>query len=233
MSPNPFDCFLFKPTKVLTFTEENYLKAIYHLEISSEKNETSTNTIAEHLAIKPATVTAMLKKLNDKKYISYQKYGKVSLSKTGKNIALQIVRKHRLWEVFLVDKLDFTWDEIHEIAEQLEHIQSAKLIDKLDEFLKFPAFDPHGDPIPNTKGIIHEQVRKTLSEAKLGVVYKVIAVKDTSSEFLQYLMQLHITLSTKIKVISKFEFDNSLLILINNKREITISEKFSQHIIIA
>lgn len=217
---------------MLTHTEENYLKAIYHLEISSEKKETSTNTIAENLAIKPATVTAMLKKLNDKKYISYQKYGKVSLSKTGKNIALQIIRKHRLWEVFLVDKLGFTWDEVHEIAEQLEHIRSSKLTDKLDEYLNFPAFDPHGDPIPNTKGVIKNQLRTTLSEAKPGKTYKVIAVKDTSSDFLQYLMQLQITLSTKIKIISKIDFDNSLIILINNKKEILISEKFSQNIII-
>ncbi len=217
---------------MLTHTEENYLKAIYHLEISSEKKETSTNTIAENLAIKPATVTAMLKKLNDKKYISYQKYGKVSLSKTGKDIALQIIRKHRLWEVFLVDKLGFTWDEVHEIAEQLEHIRSSKLTDKLDEYLNFPAFDPHGDPIPNTKGVIKAQLRTTLSEAKPGKTYNVIAVKDTSSDFLQYLMQLQITLSTKIKIISKIDFDNSLILLINNKKEILVSEKFSQNIII-
>jgi DtxR family Mn-dependent transcriptional regulator len=218
---------------MLTFTEENYLKAIYHLEISSEKKETSTNTIADHLAIKPATVTAMLKKLNHKKYVSYQKYGKVSLSKTGLEIALQIVRKHRLWEVFLVDKLDFTWDEVHEIAEQLEHIQSAKLIDRLDKYLKFPAIDPHGDPIPNTKGVINKQTKTSLCDAKIGKMYKVMAVKDSSSEFLQYLMQLHITLATKIKVLSKIEFDNSLIIEINGKKEIVISEKFSQNIIIA
>jgi DtxR family Mn-dependent transcriptional regulator len=218
---------------MLTFTEENYLKAIYHLEVSSETKETSTNTIAEHLTIKPATVTAMLKKLNEKKYISYQKYGKVSLSESGKNIALQVIRKHRLWEVFLVDKLDFTWDEVHEIAEQLEHIQSSKLIDKLDRFLKYPAFDPHGDPIPDTAGVIHEQTRLTLAQAETGKIYKVLAVNDTSSAFLQYLMQLQITLSTKLKVLSRLEFDQSMIILINNKREIIISEKFSQNIIIA
>ena len=218
---------------MLTFTEENYLKSIYHLVVSSEKKETSTNIIADHLVIKPATVTAMLKKLNDKKYISYQKYGKVSLTNTGKNIALQIVRKHRLWEFFLVDKLDFTWDEVHEIAEQLEHIQSSKLIDRLDQFLNFPQVDPHGDPIPNTKGVINKQIRATLSEAKLGKTYKVIAVKDTSSDFLQYLMQLQITLSTKITVLSKIEFDNSLAILINGKKELVVSEKVSQSILIA
>ncbi len=218
---------------MLTFTEENYLKAIYHLEISSETRETSTNTIAEHLGIKPATVTAMLKKLNDKEFISYQKYGKVSLSAAGRNIALQIVRKHRLWEVFLVEKLDFTWDEVHEIAEQLEHIQSPKLIDQLDKFLKYPAFDPHGDPIPDTAGQVHEQTRLTLAHAEIGKVYKVIAVNDTSAVFLQYLMQLHITLSTKLKVLSRLEFDQSMIILINHKKEIIISEKLSQNILIA
>jgi DtxR family Mn-dependent transcriptional regulator len=218
---------------MLTFTEENYLKTIYHLEVSSEKKETSTNIIAEQLAIKPATVTSMLKKLSDKKYISYQKYGKVSLTKTGKDIALQIVRKHRLWEYFLVDKLDFTWDEVHEIAEQLEHIQSSKLIDRLDQFLNFPQVDPHGDPIPNTKGVINKQIRTTLSEAEIGKTYSVVAVKDSSADFLQYLMKLQITLSTRIVVISKIEFDNSLAILINGKKEMIVSEKISQSILIA
>ena len=218
---------------MLTFTEENYIKTIYHLVVSSEKKETSTNSIAEQLAIKPATVTAMLKKLNEKKYISYQKYGKVSLSKTGKQIALQIVRKHRLWEFFLVDKLDFTWDEVHEIAEQLEHIQSTKLIDRLDQFLNFPQVDPHGDPIPDTKGVMHTKVRITLSEAQLGQAYKVVAVKDTSADFLQYLMKLQITLSTRIVVLSKIEFDQSLAILINGKKELIVKEKISQSILIA
>lgn len=218
---------------MLTYTEENYLKSIYHLEISSEKSETSTNHIADHLAIKPATVTSMLKKLKEKKLIAYERYGKVSLSKSGKKIALQIVRKHRLWEVFLVNKLEFTWDEVHEVAEQLEHIQSSKLIEKLDFFLDYPGFDPHGDPIPDTRGVVHEVSRMTLAEAQVGKTYKVVAVKDTSSDFLQYLMQLHITLSTRIKVISKIEFDRSLLILVDNKKEISVSQKFSQQIIIA
>ncbi len=122
---------------------------------------------------------------------------------------------------------------MHEIAEQLEHIQSSKLIDRLDQFLNFPQVDPHGDPIPNTKGVINKQIRATLSEAKLGKTYKVIAVKDTSSDFLQYLMQLQITLSTKITVLSKIEFDNSLAILINGKKELVVSEKVSQSILIA
>ncbi len=218
---------------MLTFTEENYLKAIYHLEMSSDQQLTSTNAIAEHLTIKPATVTSMLKKLNEKKYVVYQKYGKVNLTAKGKQIALQVVRKHRLWEVFLVEKLDFTWDEVHEVAEQLEHIQSAKLIDRLDQYLKFPSYDPHGDPIPNTKGIINTQTRLSLSKARIGKVYKVVAVKDTSSDFLQYLMHLQITLSTKLKVLSKIAFDQSLVISVDNAREITLSEKFSQNIIIA
>jgi DtxR family Mn-dependent transcriptional regulator len=217
----------------LSFTEENYLKSIYHIGTENGTEETSTNTIAEYLNIKPATVTSMLKKLRDKKIISYERYGKVSLTKKGKDQALSIVRKHRLWEVFLVEKLNFTWDEIHEIAEQLEHIQSVKLINQLDAFLNYPEFDPHGDPIPNMNGELKSISKLTLAEAVIGKEYKVVAVSDSSSDFLQYLMQLQITLSTSLKVLNRYEFDNSLHILINGKKEITVSSKFSQHLIIS
>jgi DtxR family Mn-dependent transcriptional regulator len=174
-----------------------------------------------------------LKKLRDKKIISYERYGKVSLTKKGKDQALSIVRKHRLWEVFLVEKLNFTWDEIHEIAEQLEHIHSVKLINQLDAFLNYPEFDPHGDPIPNMNGELKSISKLTLAEAVIGKEYKVVAVSDSSSDFLQYLMQLQITLSTSLKVLNRYEFDNSLHILINGKKEITVSSKFSQHLIIS
>ncbi len=216
----------------LSYTEENYLKSIYHLCLLNLHQVTATNSIADHLDIKPATVTSMLKKLRDKEIISYERYGKVSLTSKGNEMAMQIVRKHRLWEVFLVEKLNFTWDEVHAIAEQLEHIQSSKLIDQLDAFLNFPEFDPHGDPIPNVRGEIKNISTKTLAEASIGKEYTVMAVDDSSSEFLQYLMQLHITLSTKIKVLDRYEFDQSLLILINEKKEMTVSEKFSKNLII-
>ncbi|HOZ50960.1 MAG TPA: metal-dependent transcriptional regulator [Chitinophagaceae bacterium] len=216
----------------LTYTEENYIKSIYHLGCESSSQETSTNTIAEYLLIKPATVTSMLKRLREKEVITYQRYGKVQLTKVGTDIALQIIRKHRLWEVFLVEKLSFKWDEVHEVAEQLEHIQSEKLINKLEAFLEFPTHDPHGDPIPDIKGKVKNISKITLSQANIGKVYQVVAVKDSSSEFLHYLMQLHITLATPIKIIKKIEFDNSLNILVN-KKEINVSEKFANNIFIS
>jgi DtxR family Mn-dependent transcriptional regulator len=216
----------------LSYTEENYLKSIYHLCLTNQHCETATNSIADALDIKPATVTSMLKKLRDKQIISYERYGKVSLTALGNELAIQIVRKHRLWEVFLVQKLNFTWDEVHEIAEQLEHIQSPKLIAELEAFLNYPEFDPHGDPIPNVKGEIKFISTMKLAEATIGKDYKVVAVDDSSSEFLQYLMQIKITLDTSIKVLNRFEFDQSMLILINHDKEITVSEKFSKNLII-
>lgn len=139
--------------QVLSYTEENYLKGIFKLTIEmADKTEAGTNEIASHLGIKPASANDMLKKLKEKKLIKYERYGKSSLTKEGKKLAIEIVRKHRLWESFLFEKLAFNWDEVHEVAEQLEHIQSKKLIDKLDQFLNYPSTDPHGDPIPNAKG---------------------------------------------------------------------------------
>ncbi len=138
---------------MLSFTEENYLKALWHLTIGNTlKDEAGTNELAAHLNVKPATSNDMLKKLKEKKLVDYKKYGKSSLTHKGKKLAIEIVRKHRLWETFLYEKLDFTWDEVHEVAEQLEHIKSQKLVDRLDKFLNYPALDPHGDVIPNSKG---------------------------------------------------------------------------------
>jgi DtxR family transcriptional regulator, Mn-dependent transcriptional regulator len=134
----------------MTLVEENYIKALFHISYDNDKfRVVGTNELAHHLGVKPATANNMLKKLKEKKYLSYEKYGKISLTSTGKKSALLLVRKHRLWETFLYEKLDFTWDEVHEVAEELEHINSEKLIEKLDKLLNFPKFDPHGDPIPN------------------------------------------------------------------------------------
>lgn len=215
----------------LSYTEENYLKSIYHLGSETLNVNTSTNSIAEYLTIKPATVTSMLKKLRDKKLISYERYGKVALTKKGNELALNIIRKHRLWEVFLVEKLHFPWDEVHEVAEQLEHIQSEKLIDKLDAFLNFPDHDPHGDPIPDIHGRIKVLSKTTLSEAETGKTYTVVAVKDSSSEFLNYLKQLNISLSTSVRVVQTIAFDRSMVISVN-KKEITVSEKFASNLLI-
>lgn len=217
---------------MLSFTEENYLKAIYHLS-EDGKIDVSTNAISDALNTKPASVSDMLKKLSQKEVINYIKYQGVSLTPSGKKIALQIIRKHRLWEVFLVEKLKFNWDEVHEIAEQLEHIQSNLLIERLDEFLGFPPFDPHGDPIPNERGEMKAKKQTPLSEIDLHNQGKVIGLKETSPLFLQYLDKAGIYIGAKIKVMDKIEFDGSLEILIDNKKTILVSSEVAKNILIA
>ncbi|MCR6640290.1 MAG: metal-dependent transcriptional regulator [Sporocytophaga sp.] len=217
---------------LLSYTEENYLKAIYHLS-EDGKIDVSTNAISDALNTKPASVSDMLKKLSQKEVINYIKYQGVSLTPSGKKIALQIIRKHRLWEVFLVEKLNFNWDEVHEIAEQLEHIQSNLLIERLDEFLGFPPFDPHGDPIPNERGEMKAKKHTPLSETELHNQGKVIGLKETSPLFLQYLDKAGIYIGAKIKVMDKIEFDGSLEILIDNKKTILVSNEVAKNILIA
>ena len=215
---------------MLSHTEENYLKALFHLTTGSmDKSKAGTNELAAHLNVKPASVNDMLKKLKEKKLINYEKYGKISLTAEGKRKAVDIVRKHRLWETFLYEKLEFSWDEVHEIAEQLEHIQSAKLIDKLDKFLNYPEFDPHGDAIPNAKGELDIKPRKTLSEIAIGKTCKLIAVKDNSATFLQYVVKVGLGISSKIKVLSRQDYDANLEIEVNGKKS-TVSQKFAENI---
>lgn len=211
-------------------SEENYLKAIFHL-TTAEKSGISTNEIAEKLATKPSSVTDMIQKLSDKKLVIYKKYYGVDLTDSGRKIAANIVRKHRLWEVFLVDKLDFPWDEVHEIAEQLEHIQSPKLIHQLDQFLGFPTQDPHGDPIPDKDGnlkTIEKCLLSTLVKNESGIC---VGVNDSSSEFLQFLDKRGITLGKKIKVLDLEDFDDSLLIEME-KQKINISKKIANNLYI-
>lgn len=214
----------------MTISEENYIKVIYHLSLVSPKG-VNTNAIAGMLDTKASSVTDMLKKLSEKELVSYQKYQGVTLTDKGFLSAKMIVRKHRLWEVFLVDKLNFSWDEVHEIAEELEHIKSEKLINKLDEFLGFPSFDPHGDPIPNAKGEIEKIDKFLLSEAILHSDYLCVGVKNSSVEFLQYLDKQNISLGSTIKVISCEEFDKSLTIILNAKT-ISISNKIAENLFI-
>lgn len=214
----------------MTFSEENYLKTIYHLTTVSDQ-EVSTNAIAEMIDTKASSVTDMLKKLAEKNLVNYVKYQGVSLTNKGKLAAKMIVRKHRLWEVFLVDKLNFSWDEVHDIAEQLEHIKSEKLINKLDDFLGNPTEDPHGDPIPNAKGqivAIEKQLLSELSENQTGIC---VGVKDSSSEFLKYLDKQEISLGSKIEIIAKESFDMSLMIKIDSK-ELTISNKIASNLFV-
>jgi DtxR family Mn-dependent transcriptional regulator len=214
----------------MTTSEENYLKVIYHLSLVSPKG-VNTNAIAGMLETKASSVTDMLKKLSDKNLVSYQKYQGVTLTENGFLSAKIIVRKHRLWEVFLVDKLGFAWDEVHEIAEELEHIKSEALINKLDSFLNFPTFDPHGDPIPNEKGEIVKMDKLLVTDAVLGVDYVFVGVKNSSAAFLQYLDKQDISLGATIKVHEIESFDGTFLVSVNNK-QITISNKIATNLFI-
>jgi len=217
---------------MLSQTEENYLKTLFHLTSEmTEKAEAGTNELAAHLNVKPATVNDMLKKLKEKKLINYEKYGKISLTGFGKKQAIQIVRKHRLWESFLYEKLNFSWDEVHEVAEQLEHINSPKLIEQLEIFLGYPETDPHGDPIPNAKGELKFQMRKTLSEMPVGKTCRLIAVKENSAPFLQYVVKVGLGLSSKIKVISRQDFDGSMEIEVDGKKSV-VSQKFTENVFV-
>jgi DtxR family Mn-dependent transcriptional regulator len=214
----------------MTFSEENYLKTIYHLTTISE-SEVSTNAIAEMMETKASSVTDMLKKLAEKDLVNYKKYQGVSLTEKGKLTAKMIVRKHRLWEVFLVDKLDFSWDEVHDIAEQLEHIKSEQLINRLDDFLGNPTEDPHGDPIPDANGQIVKTEKQLLSELLENQNGICVGVKDTSSEFLKYLDKQGISLGSKIEIVGKESFDLSLKIKLNT-RELTISNKIASNLFV-
>ena len=211
-----------------TLTEENYLKAIFHLSQKSA-DEVSTNAIAEKVNSKASSVTDMLKKLADKDLISYVKYKGVNLSQKGRFAAIDIIRKHRLWEVFLVEKLNFSWDEVHDVAEELEHIKSEKLIDELDAFLDFPKQDPHGDPIPDKEGNFKTIDKILLSQSIEGKHYKCIGVKDTSTNFLQYLDNNAIGLGMTIEVLHKEPFDNSITIKLKNKEK-TVSQNVAKNL---
>lgn len=218
---------------MLSYTEENYLKALLMLSFQNEeKPEAGTNEMAAYLGVKPATATDMLKKLKEKGLVSYQKYGKILLTELGRKKGLSVLRKHRLWETFLYEKLDFSWDEVHEVAEQLEHIQSEKLVNKLEEFLDFPDVDPHGDPIPKANGDIPLLDRILLAEVNANEDCQVVAVKDTSSIFLQYLEKLNITIGTKIKVTEVIDFDGSLNIQIEDEEPRSVSMKFSESLFV-
>jgi len=214
-----------------TLTEENYLKTIFKLSNELHAKAVSTNAIAKELNTKAASVTDMLKKLAEKKWINYEKYRGVSLTKEGKKIAVNIIRRHRLWEYFLVDKLKLSWDAVHDIAEELEHIHSDSLIEQLDAYLGFPKYDPHGDPIPDKQGnmITHSICLNDLKEGKEGTI---IGIKEHSPEFLQYLEEMDLVLNARIKVLKHFDFDGSLSIVLNKKTKLSLSKKVCQNLYI-
>jgi len=214
---------------MFTKAEEDYLKAIYSL---LEKDDNiSTNVIASYLGMKASSVTDMLKKLADKKLVNYIKYRGVNLSAKGKKIAVNIIRKHRLWETFLVDRLNFSWDKVHDIAEQLEHIDSQDLINKLDDYLENPKYDPHGDPIPDINGKIHKQNNIPLSELQIKAKAKVMGVNSDDSKYLQYLSTLNIKIGTDIIIKDKVEFDKSINIELNSNA-IHISYEAAKHLLV-
>lgn len=213
-----------------SLAEENYLKALYKL--GGKSGEVQTNALAEELNTKASSVTDMMKKLAEKKLVNYEPYKGVSLSKEGFKVAIYIVRKHRLWEVFLVEKLAFKWDEVHEIAEQLEHIQSSELIEKLDEFLDFPKFDPHGDPIPDKDGSVYQHLEITLSQLEKKEKGIVVGVKEHSKAYLNYLDNLNLVLGVEVFVEDKVEFDSSMKVRINKRDVVTISNQATKNLYI-
>lgn len=214
----------------LTTAEENYLKAIYHLSDGGTKS-VSTNDVAAEMKTKPASVSDMLRKLGDKEVIEYRKYYGVNITEEGKKYALTTIRKHRLWEVFLVDKLQFAWDEVHEVAEELEHIKSPLLIQRLDEYLNYPKFDPHGDPIPDEFGDVRARPRLALNEMDIDSSGQIVAVKDSSAAFLKYLDKVGAYIGARIKILDKVEFDGSMEILVDQKKTLFISKDVAANIL--
>ena len=212
-------------------SEENYLKAVFYLTYKSSEGA-STSSLAKRLKTQASSVTDMLKKLADKGLLNYKKYQGAILTTKGKKIAIEIIRKHRLWEVFLVEKLNFKWDEVHDIAEQLEHIHSKELIKRLDSFLEFPGFDPHGDPIPDEKGQIRERAESILlvdlGQGESGII---IGVKDSEDRFLRFLEKQTLLLGTKVNVLEHFDYDDSVQLKVNDLEK-TISKKVARNIIV-
>jgi DtxR family transcriptional regulator, Mn-dependent transcriptional regulator len=217
---------------MLSLTEENYLKAIYHLSEDGASG-VSTSEIAEAMQTRAASVTDMIKRLWSKGLISYEKYHGVQITRQGKADALNVIRKHRLWETFLVNKLGFSWGEVHEVAEQLEHIQSPLLIEKLEVFLGHPLQDPHGHPIPDKHGKIKEVKKQPLSNIGKGNHGKVCSVTDSSSSFLQYLDKIGIGIGSVLEVQEKEAFDGSLEIIVDGKKKASLSQEASQNILVS
>lgn len=214
-----------------SFTEENYLKAIYKLEERLE-SEVSTNDIAKEMQTKAASVTDMLKRLAEKKLLNYQKYQGVNLTNKGKSIAIGIIRKHRLWETFLVNKLNFKWDEIHDIAEQMEHIESDELIEKLNDFLGNPLYDPHGHPIPSKQGEFKGKKMDVLYEMPTGYEGKISGVTEQSQVFFKHLEKIGISLGVHVQVMDKNEFDHSFWLSINKQEPIFISKEVAVNLLV-
>ena len=214
---------------MLSHAEENYLKAIFKIS-EKEGKSASTNAIASEMQTTAASVTDMLRRLAEKNLIDYAKYRGVQLTEEGGRVATALIRKHRLWEVFLMEKLGFAWDEVHELAEQLEHVQGNTLVERLDVFLGHPRFDPHGDPIPDAQGRWAFRPQVLLSQMKPGDAGAVTGVNDHSAAFLQYLDQLGIALGVRLELLERIPFDQSVRIRTPEGAERTLSEKVGQNL---
>lgn len=215
---------------VLTRTEENYIKALYRLQ--QDGSMVSTNELAREIAIKPASATDMLKKLSEKKLIRYQAYYGCRLTGDGRRIALGIIRKHRLWEFFLCEKLGFEWDAVHDIAEELEHISSPELIHRLDAYLGYPQSDPHGDPIPDSEGRLPDFAYRPLSAFTKGDRVQVMAVANQSAGALSLLKHYGLAIGSTIHILEQFSFDGSLEIQVNNEQTRILGHAFAQNILV-
>lgn len=213
----------------ITRNIEDYIKAIFNLTEEEGVKKLGNNQLADYLGLSPASVSVMIKKMKDKKLVDYERYGKIELTQTGHEIALKLIRKHRLWETFLHDHMNFSWDEVHEVAHQLEHINSPKLIKELDNFLGNPKRDPHGDAIPDEHGRFVVELKQPLSSLLTGDVCRLISVKDNSAVFLKYVTQLGLALSSEIEILEIREFDASMLIAYDGKKE-NVSKKFAESI---
>jgi len=212
-------------------TEENYLKAIFKISEKTGKTA-STNAIAKVMETSAASVTDMVKRLTKKKLIHYEKYKGVTLTDRGHTTATHLIRKHRLWEVFLVEQLQFSWDEVHEIAEQLEHIKSAELVERLDDYLHYPKFDPHGDPIPDADGNFTFRKQVLVADLSAGEAGVVVGVQDHSPAFLRYLERLELTLGAELTLLERFEYDESVRIQLASGEEQVLSKKVAQNLFV-
>ncbi|MBP2830638.1 metal-dependent transcriptional regulator [Aquimarina sp. U1-2] len=215
----------------LTKSEEDYLKALFQLLAEDHTVKVGNNQLAEYLKVSPASTNNMIKKLKAKHYVVSEKYGKLELTAEGQSIAVRLIRKHRLWETFLYNYLNFSWDEVHDVAEQLEHIKSYKLIDELDRFMDFPEKDPHGELIPNAKGEYKVIPKITLSSLEEGDVCRLIAVNDGSVNFLRFVSEIGLALSSKIKILEIREFDKSIRIQFDGTIE-TVTKKFADNVFV-
>ena len=213
-----------------TFAEENYLKALFIL--SDKKGEVNSKELSAALGIKMPTVNSMMKKLSEKKLVFYESYKPIKLTSKGKKEAALILRKHRLTEMFLVEKMDFGWEEVHNIAEQIEHIQSEKLFEKMDELLGFPKFDPHGEPIPDKKGVIKDYKKIKLSECKIGANVQLVGLDDSSNEFIHFLNERKISLGDSFRIEKIEKFDGSMNIIKSDGELQTLSKLVCEKLLV-